>query len=507
MSFLQGLEKELNVSITENGAVGYKTTGKAILDFNFKIASYRSKSEKEILNDFKDVWFENKELALKFLFYIRDIREGVGERRLFRVILPEIAYQLDNRVFDWIMEYGRADDLFVFFGTDLEKQMVEYVKSKLLEDTNNVQNNKPISLLAKWMPSINTSSKETKALAKKFIKAFEIDDKTYRKMLAGLRKYSNVLETKLCNNEWDKVKYETVPSQANLKYKEAFFKHDETRRREYLDSLKKGETKINASTTFPHDIVNKYKSAGGWLWRDNQVRGLDETLEQMWKSLPDYVKGDTTTLVVRDGSGSMESNVGNTNVTALDVSTALAIYFSERANGDFKDKFITFSAQPKFINLSKYDTLKAKLEKCYAEDDCSNTNIEKTLDLVLQVAINNNLKQEEIPTLLIISDMEFDAATGQYSDCYTNKPTNKTLFDKISTKFDKAGYKLPKLVFWNVNSRTTTIPVIENELGVALVSGFSPAITKMILNGETDPYQALVKEITGERYKQVTLTV
>ena len=126
MSFLQGLEKELNVSITENGAVGYKTTGKAILDFNFKIASYRSKSEKEILNDFKDVWFENKELALKFLFYIRDIREGVGERRLFRVILPEIAYQLDNRVFDWIMEYGRADDLFVFFGTDLEKQMVEY---------------------------------------------------------------------------------------------------------------------------------------------------------------------------------------------------------------------------------------------------------------------------------------------------------------------------------------------------------------------------------------------
>ena len=343
MSFLQGLEKELNVSITENGAVGYKTTGKAILDFNFKVASYRSKSEKEILNDFKDVWFEDKELALKFLFYIRDIREGVGERRLFRTILPEIAYNLDNRVFDWIMKYGRADDLFVFFGTDLEKQMVEYVKSKLLEDTNNVQNNKPISLLAKWMPSINTSSKETRALAKKFVKAFEIDDKTYRKMLAGLRKYSNVLETKLCNNEWDKVKYEAVPSQANLKYKEAFFKHDETRRKEYLDSLKKGETKINASTAFPHDIVNKYKSTGGWFWRDSQVRGLDETLEQMWKSLPDYVKGDTTTLVVRDGSGSMESNIGNTNVTALDVSTALAIYFSERANGDFKDKFIIFS--------------------------------------------------------------------------------------------------------------------------------------------------------------------
>ena len=492
MSFLQGLEKELNKSITENGAVGYKTTGKAILDFNFKIASYRSKSEKEILNDFKDVWFENKELALKFLFYVRDIREGVGERKLFRTILPEIAYTLDNRVFDWVMEYGRADDLFVFFNTELEKQMIEFVKTKLLEDTNNYQKNKPVSLLAKWMPSINTSSKETRNLAKKFIKAFEIDDKTYRKMLSGLRKYLDVIERKCCANEWDKIDYSKVPSQANLKYKDAFLKHDLERRQSYLGKLEKGETKINASVTFPHDIVNKYGSHNGWYC---PTLKYDATLEQMWKALPDYVKEDNNTLVIRDGSGSMTCNVGGTNVTALDVSTALAIYFSERASGDFKNKFITFSSRPKFIDLSTRETLKDKLIKCYAEDDCSNTNIEKTFDLVLSVAVKNNLKQEEIPNLLIISDMEFDSCVY----------CNSNLFETIRSKFRKVGYELPKLTFWNVNSRTGTIPVIKNQLGVALVSGFSPAITKMVLNGETDPYKALVKEITSERYSQITL--
>lgn len=494
--FLQGLENELNKSITENGAEGYKTTGKSIVDFNFKISSYRNKSEKEILNDFKDVWFEDKELALKFLFYIRDVREGVGERRLFRVILPEIAYQLDNRVFDWIMEYGRADDLFVFFGTEKEKDMINYVMNKLREAMKNSQDNKSISNLAKWMPSINCSSNKTKELARKFIKAFEISEKSYRKLLAYLRSYANVVETKTCQNNWKDINYSAVPSLANLKYRNAFMKHDEIRYKEYLESVVKGESKINSSVTFPHDIVNKYKSTGGWFWGDSQLRNLDETLEQMWKSLPDYVKGDTTTLVVRDGSGSMESKIGNTNVTALDVSTALAIYFSERANGDFKDKFITFSAQPKFINLSKYDTLKAKLEKCYAEDDCSNTNIAKTFDLVLNVAVKNKLKQEEIPNLLIISDMEFDSINS-----------SDKLFKVIERRWNEAGYEMPKLIFWNVCSRTNTIPLTANKQGVVLVSGFSPAIVKVVLNGELDPYKALIKEITGERYKQVTLTV
>lgn len=497
ISFMDLVEKELNVSTTENGALGYKSTGSALVDFNFKLASYRNpRNYGDIIKDFAKVWGENNELALKYLFYMRDVREGVGERETFRQCIKELANVnvLDSRVFDWIEEYGRLDDIFVFFDTKLEDKMIQWVNQKLFDDTINATNNKPISLLAKWMPSINTSSRKTRDLANRFCKALNIQSKDYRKTLSKLRTYLDVLEKKLCKNEWDKVNYESVPSNANLKYNKAFYKHDKERRESYLESLKKGEAKINSKVLFPHDIVNKYVGRSYW---DTKVNKYDEALEQIWKGLPNYIQDKSNILVVRDGSGSMTSTVGNTTIQALDVSTALAIYFSEKLSGPYKDKFITFSSRPEFVDLSKLSTLHDKLVECYSYDDCSNTNIEATFDLILKVAKQNNLSQEEIPTVLIISDMEFDHATY-----YTSK---NTLFKDIAKKFNNAGYDLPRCVFWNVNSRTNTIPLTQNKMGVTLVSGFSPAITKLVLNGELDPYKALVKEITSDRYKQITL--
>lgn len=497
--FVEKLKEELNVSVTENGAVGYATTGKNLLDMNFKISSYRNKSDQEIIVDFKKAWFEDKELALKFLFYVRDAREGAGERRLFRVALKEIGDELDERVFDWIMKYGRADDLFVLINNvKLGNEMLLYVKNQLIKDGEAMQKGKPCSLLAKWMPSENTSSDETKKLAKQIRKFLKLNSKEYRQMLSTLRKYLDVTERKLCANEWSEVDYEKVSSQANLKYNSAFLRHDEKRRREYLGKLEKGEAKINSSVLFPHDIVHKYGVNQGY-WGQN-LKKKDQALEAMWKGLPDYVNGNSKILVVRDGSGSMTSSVGNTSITALDVATALSIYFSEKQEGEFKDKFITFSSNPKFIDLSNYDNLHDKLERCYHEDDCSNTDIEKTFDLVLKTAVDNHLEQKDIPDLLIISDMEFDEARGYYA-----RHDDTKLFQVIGEKFNRAGYNLPKLIFWNVNSRTGTIPVKQNDNGVILVSGFSPAVTKMVLSNELDPYKALLSILNSERYKEVTL--
>lgn len=495
--FIDELKKELNTSITENGAVGYATTGKALLDFNFKVSSYRSKSEKDIVIDFKKVWYENNELALKYLFYARDVRGGLGERRLFRACITSIAEELDERVFDWIKEYGRFDDIFIFEGTKLEESMYAFIKKQLTEDAKNYIDNKPISLLAKWLPSIRTSSKETMERAKRVIKYLGFDQKHYRKMLSDLRGYLDVTEKKCSANEWDKIEYASVPSMANLKYKNAFFKHDEKRRTEYLNSLEKGETKINASTAFPHDIVNKYRHAE-----------IDRTLEEMWKALPDYVNGASSTIVVRDGSGSMTCNVGNSNVSALDVATALAIYFGERCSGQFKDSFITFSDRPKLVSFKGYTYLIDKLQLAYSESEVSNTNVEAVFDLILRTAINNGMGQEEIPNILIISDMEFDscATTNSARDSWSVSRPDTKLFRVIEQRYNEAGYKLPKMSFWNVNSRTGTIPVVENDLGVALVSGFSPTVAKLVLSNETDPFKVLLKEITSERYNQVTLS-
>lgn len=498
MTFLQGLKNELNTSTTENGAKGYATTGKALLDFNFKISSFRDSSEEEIKIEFKKAWFENKELALKYLFYARDAREGLGERRLFRTCITEIIDELDERVFDWIVEFGRYDDLFVFFGTKLEKQMLEYIKTQLRKDAKNFVNKEPISLLAKWMPSINTSSSETKQKARRIKSYLGMSERDYRKMLSDLRNHLDVLERKCSSNKWEEIKYENVSSQANLKYNSAFLRHDEDRRREYLSKLEKGETKINSSTLFPHDIVTKYKT----------YRSKDAGLEEMWKALPDYVKGDQSTIVVRDGSGSMTCSVGKTSTTALDVATALSIYFAERCKGEFKDKFITFSNKPKLVSFEKYDNLRDKLNVAYKEAEVSNTDIEAVFNLMLLTAVKNKMKQEDIPNILIISDMEFDdcvtATAAGKTYWHVERPTTK-LFKKIENDFNTYGYKLPKVSFWNTSSRTGTIPVIQNDLGVSLVSGFSPAVVNMVLSNEIDPYKALLKEITKDRYAKITL--
>lgn len=496
--FIDALESELNKSYTENGALGLKTTKSELVDFNFKIASYRNKSDNEIICDFKKVWGEDKELALKYLFFARDVRQGLGERRLFRVCLKEIYKELDDRMFDWIMEFGRADDFVELLDTDAHDRVIDFIKLQLTKDMANSllsreENRNSVSLLAKWLPSINTSSKKTRAYAKDICRSLGLDQRHYRKVLSQLRKYLDVVEKKMCAQKYSEINYNTVPSQANLKYKDAFLKHDEQRRRNYLASLEKGEAKINSSVVFPHDIVNKY-------CYNYKITDKDIVLEEMWKRLPNYVNGSANTLVVRDGSGSMQCTISG-NTKAIDVATALSIYFSERCEGQFKDKFITFSSNPEFVDLHNLNNLHDKLRECYRYCDISNTDIEKTFDLVLNVAVKNKLKQEEIPNLLIISDMEFDDATTTYWD----KKGTKTLFETIAAKFNNYGYVLPKLIFWNVNSRTNTIPLAQNDLGVILVSGFSPAITKIVLSEETSPYKALVKELMSDRYKEITL--
>jgi hypothetical protein len=307
--------------------------------------------------------------------------------------------------------------------------------------------------------------------------------------------------------EFGDIDYETVPSKANLLYNDAFLKRDEIRRREFLSKLEKGEVKINSSVLFPHEIYHKYINNT----RDDSGRiATDAALEAMWKSLPNYVSGNRQTLAIVDGSGSMEIRVGKSNVEAIEISRALGIYFAERCEGQFKNKFITFSDNPQLIELNR-DSLIEKIQLISRHSDCpASTNIEATFDLLLDVANKNHLSQEDIPDLLIMSDMEFDTAVKSRSYTYingwrTNNENTEKLFETIANKWEIHGYKLPKLSFWNLASRTNTIPVIENELGVSLISGYSPATLNIALGESYDPYKALVDVLNSDRYSQVTL--
>ena len=507
MSFMENLKSELNneTQLTENGAVGYRTSGKKLLDLNFSITSLRNNSKSQIVDKFVDAFYEDKMLAIKWLFYCRD-REAIGERRTFRTILKYLASdhtEVANAIVQLIPEYGRFDDLWCLLDTEVKDNVVTLVKKQLNEDAKNMMENKPISLLAKWLASENASSKETKRYAKILRTGLRMTQRQYRKTLSKLRAYLNVVEVKMSAKEWNGIDYSAVPSRANLVYNNAFLRNDEERRREYLAALERGDknVKINASVLFPHDIVHRYVD-GGWY---RNVKAKDTTLEELWKALPDYVKGAGNTICVADGSGSMTSTVGGTNVTALDVANALAIYFAERSSGQFKDNYITFSERPQLVDFSKANTLREKIAIALKHNEVANTNIEAVFDLILKTAVSKNMTQDELPqNILILSDMEFDscATCSSYRDGWNRRP-NQTLFDTFAKKYAAHGYKLPRLVFWNICSRTGTIPVKENDLGVALVSGFSPAVVKMVLSNSTDPFECLLEQLNTERYAAV----
>lgn len=502
IDFLSQLENTLvnssaNVSITENGAVGYKTTGRKLLDLNFAVSSLRNKSEAEIQNMFESALAQDVDTAIVWLFFARDIRGGLGERRTFRVCMNLLAREFPQKlrkVLPLVAEYGRWDDLFCLMGTKVQNDVVALIDAQLKADIAGMGKNESISLLAKWLPSVNASSKETRRMGLLIASKLNLNARTYQRLLSKMRKYLEVVEQKMSAGEWGEINYEHVPSRANLNYNSAFLRHDEERRREYLGKLEKGEAKINSSVLFPHDIVHKYMQGG---WRCSVFQ--DQAIEAMWKALPNTVENGEGTIVVADGSVSMTSKVGGTSVSALEVANALAIYFAERLSGPYKDKYITFSMKPQLVNLAGSTTLNGKLQTALRHNEVADTNIEAVFDLILATAVKNHLKQEEMPkNVLVISDMEFNSCVR--SNSYG---MDKALFKVIEAKYKNYGYKLPRLVFWNVNSRTGTIPVKENEMGVALVSGFSPNVAKMVMSGALDPMDALMETLNAPRYEPV----
>ena len=500
MDFMKMIENDEKVC-TENGATGFNTSGSKVVDLNFRIPSFRRWIDEEL---FDKAIKEDAKLTMKWLLYLRDIREGVGERKSFRdffVYLCDKHIDLANKMIKHVdlVEYGRWDDIvdiaYRVHNTYIKNHLVGNIIRQFNEDLASIEQKKNVSLLAKWMPSTNTSSKTTKAKARFLCKEMNTSEKQYRKMLSKLREYIDVVERKMSANKWGNIDYSAVPSKANVNYRNAFEKHDSERRMSYLESLNNGETKINANAMFLHDVVHAYSMLGSW---DNRHKEYDETLEQLWKA--QYrCDGFKDTVVVRDGSGSMTLPVGESGLTALEVADAITLYCAENNEGVFKDKFITFSSHAKLIDISHLDNLHDKLKYIAEYNDVSSTNIENVFDLILNIAVKNGVSQEDMPkTVLIVSDMEFNMAQGYYT-----ANGNKALFETIAEKYKDKGYKLPKLVFWNVNSRTNTVPLTQNEKGVILISGFSKNLMDMVMSSELDPYKALVKQLNTKRYEVV----
>ena len=509
--FQQTLNRVNNFQQTENGATGYSTSGQNLVDLNFVVPARHKNVSPVELEKFVQALNEDTVLAVKWLFYLRDVREGLGERDSF-IKLFKTLWLADpvsaGKVVKLIPEYGRWKDVVDILAefpndNDLTETIYLLIENQLREDCVNLTEDKSVSLLAKWLPSVNASGKSRK-LAKRICNKLGLTFENYRKVLSSLRKYLDVTEVKTCGGKWNEIDYNKVSSNANARYLNSFMRHDPERRQKYLDELSSPVSSgavMHASNLYPHEVYAKYSG-----YRPI----VDQGIEELWNNLKN-IENVGNLLVVSDGSGSMVTKIAGSSIKAIDVSRSLGIFFSERCNGEFKDKVIEFSRNPRYIDLSNCKTLADKKNVMCQYNDCSNTDIEKVFDLLLNTAITHKIPQNELPQkILIISDMEFDFATticcdysyGHYShDDVMSR--YRTLFETIKNKWIHAGYTMPGIIFWNVNSRTQTIPVQANECGVTLVSGYSPNIVKMIISGEINPYESLKSILNSDRYKAI----
>lgn len=515
MGFMDELNQiivsDYQYTYTENGAKVYSSTGNDLLDLNYAVSSMRNMSADEIICKFVKALMYDERLAIKWLFYAGDVRGGLGERRLFKICLwylAETRPETVKKLLPLVAEYTRYDNLFVLLDGALSDDVCRLIEKRLDADEKAMLDGKPVSLLAKWLPSVQTVDGDKKKYLAIILKKLGLTKAEYRRKLSTLREYLKVTERLMSAGKWDEIVYSAVPSKAGLIYRDAFLKHDEERRRKYLDDLKSGKETINSTVLFPYEVVHKYYGRtalaeelyfGLTNWNDGVI---DEALEQMWKALPDYVGGNGSTLCVADGSGSMLCKIGRTKISAIEVANSLAIYFAERAGGQFKNKFITFSHNPQLVDMSKATSLAEKITIARSYDEVSDTNVEAVFDLILKTAVNCKVKDEDVPAnVLILSDMEFNDCVADSSGQAVGETA--PLFDVIAGKYKAAGIKMPRLIFWNLNGRTLGVPVRTNEKGLAFVSGFSPAACRMVLCSELDPFQCLLSVLNDKRYEQV----
>ena len=508
--FMNGLSATNTFGYTENGAVKRTTSGAALYDLFALGAAYRSRSDEDCGLLFKNAYQENPSYALKCLFYIGDVREGQGERRFFRICYRWlIIYDIEaaRRNLKYIAEFKRWDDLiYVCYNTPLWNDAVAIVRAQLEVDVASLMHgsNEAVSLLGKWMPSENTSSKNTRAVANALRMALGWTHKQYRTILSKLRERAKVLERLMSAGKWEEIKFDAIPSKAGIKYKNAFARHDIERMKagaeqSYKEFAQDKNTTVNAGTLYPYEVVDKaMKVMGLGYYRTPSLEDVDRLMvNKYWDNLADYFNNATFDgLAVVDTSASMRRSDA---AAPINVAISLGMYCAERAKGPYAGHYVTFSREPRLVKVEGLDFCD-KVHRIWRTNLCQNTNIEATFDMLLNVAIKNKCSQEDLPkNLIVISDMEFDQARGYYN--WQTASDHATLMENIEKKWNSYGYKMPKLIFWNVDARSNNF-AMEVKDGVSFVSGCSPTIFKQVMTGKT-AYDLMYEVLDSERYSVI----
>lgn len=488
MNFSDAFKMVATEKMTENGGKAYSSTGSNLLNLFSTVGGLRNVPDATIIDMFKKSRDEDKELADNLVLYSRNIRNnGCGERRVGRILLKELATLDPQKVirnFQTIVDNGRWDDLFCLFDTPCEDKMMVFYLKQLVDDIAHLQSKEPISLAAKWSPSINASSKKTREMAKKFCRFADISEKDYRKTLSALRSYLKITERLMSDREWDKIDFEAVPSNAMNRYSKAFARNCGDKWMEYLNSVKNDEKKINVGTLFPYDIIKP-------VVVDNCAIGLPnyydtDVINVQWNSLPNYVNSEKSVVCMCDVSGSMCIDGCRPMATSI----GLGIYFAQHNQGVYHNMYMTFSNVPHFITIEDGANVCDIVEKMMEKDVGYNTNLDKGFEAIWNIAKETN----DVPAaLIVISDMEID----------NYKEGSFGIVEKWEKKFGEISLKMPKLILWNVESRNgETFLSTKSNPNVAFISGQSASTFAHLQTLiEKDAYSAMVEVLSLPQFQ------
>lgn len=497
------------MTTTENGHAAASTTGSAVLDLYGQVGGLRDQDfDSRIKPLFDAAISDDKLLAAKTMFYARDARGGVGERNLFRQLLRYAAINHPDMVrpnLKLVPFYGRWDDLYALVGTPLERDAFQVIIDQYYLDICCYNAGKPVSIMAKWLKSCNTSSNESRKLGRLTCKYLGMDERSYRKILSKFRERIAIVEAKMSANEWKEIEYDKLPSRAGMIYREAFRKHDEDRYKAYIESVQKGEKKINTAMNTPQDLVHAYCGENYSKFCDDYDGGYpieeDGTIEAMWKNLPDFVESDENILCIVDTSGSMYGR-------PIEVSTGLGMYFAQKNRGAFHNLFMTFSTYPEFVALDDNKSFLENLRTTFSADWGGSTDLNLACKEMLNFAIKHRVPQKDMPTrLIVISDMEINDATREWGvpSHSFNDPLH---IEELKEMYEEAGYSVPQVIYWNVESRHNHFQTRSDVKGTMLASGSSPAVFKAVMTMEdleVTPLDAMLEVLNGERYAGIKL--
>lgn len=552
----------------------YSSLNNYLTGLNPKHYYYYTNTRNELKEKIEKSYAEDKLLTLKLLFYMRDIRGGQGLRDAFKIGFKHLLFkEIENKnefellhFLKLVGHYGRFDDLLFFL--DLNDVVDEFIINSIikpqLENDLAVANlvkveiengadleeavgkvlsehGKDLTLLAKWLPSNNASSKKTKYLARKIARTLGLSNKEYQKTLVTIRKVLNLVETKLSERKFDEVDYSKVPSKAMKKYKKAFENRDGVRYKGYLETLTRQlanpnevsseevKVKVNTQALLPHEIVGEFVSLitqkfystpnKGEMVRLNSIKTYMETekeqesklakaqwvsyvndLREKFNDLPSFIP-----VLDASGSMSMSSSLGKSN--PFEFATTLSIMLSELNNEYWKNKILTFSKSSKFIDIGESTDIFERFVNLMANRvPALSTDLGKSFDEVLDHAVKNNIPVEDMPkALVVLTDMNFNGEVHSFIEGYGYGSLSlETYINSYKEKFEEKGYTLPQVIVWNLTNDTTSYSIEGLEQGITTVSGYSLKNLDSILTSNIDsPMKSMLRVLNSEKYSLV----